>query len=394
MTTVVKWMAGRLLRLLPESLRGRLLPGRYGFAPTDVPPPISAPTTPIRLFIAPVNYAGQAHEWGRAAAAHLPGVGAVNLAFRTPDDFTHDSDASVPVGVWAASTRWQREVRQVVLGGFTHAIVESLRWPFGAPLDESVAGQVREMQRAGLRVAMLCHGSDIRLPSRHAPLNADSPFSGALSSTATLERGARESRRLLDRLGLPVFVSTADLLIDAPEAQWLPVVIDVETWRHDEQPLQSPRPIVAHAPSKGAMKGSDLVDPIAQRLHDEGLIEYRRIAGVSHDRMRDVYRSADVVLDQFRIGDYGVAACEAMGAGRVVIGHVNEGARQVASAAAGAPLPIVEATAATLEAVIRRVVADREWATEAAAAGPAYVRSLHDGRRSAEVLRPFLLSDA
>ncbi len=391
MTAALKWMAGRLLRLLPEALRGRLLPGRYGYSVADIPPPIEPPVTPVRLFIAPVNYAGQAREWGRAAAENLPGVGAVNLAFRTPDDFTHASDAVVPVGVWAASRRWQRALRRTVLGGFTHAIVEAQRWPFGAPLDESVRGQVRAMQRAGLRVAMLCHGSDIRLPSRHAALNPDSPFAGALATTADLERTALESRRLLDRLGLPVFVSTADLLIDAPEAAWLPVVIDVEAWRSDVAPLQSARPFVVHAPSKGAIKGSELVDPIAQALHDEGLIEYRRIQGVPHEQMREVYRSADIVLDQFRIGDYGVAACEAMAAGRLVVGHVNEGVRRAALDAAGTALPIVEATGATLEPVLRGIVADRAAAAVTAAAGAEYVRVLHDGRRSAEVLRPFLL---
>ena len=391
MTAALKWMAGRLLRLLPEALRGRLLPGRYGYAVAEIPPPIEPPSTPVRLFIAPVNYAGQAREWGRAAAENLPGVGAVNLAFRTPDDFTHASDAVVPVGVWAASRRWQRALRRTVLGGFTHAIVEAQRWPFGAPLDESVHGQVRAMQRAGLRVAMLCHGSDIRLPSRHAALNPDSPFAGALATTADLERTALESRRLLDRLGLSVFVSTADLLIDAPEAAWLPVVIDVEAWRSDVAPLQSARPVVVHAPSKGAIKGSELVDPIAQALHDEGLIEYRRIQGVPHEQMREVYRSADIVLDQFRIGDYGVAACEAMAAGRLVVGHVNERVRRTALDAAGTALPIVEATGATLEAVLRGIVADRAAAAVTAAAGAEYVRVLHDGRRSAEVLRPFLL---
>ena len=141
----------------------------------------------------------------------------------------------------------------------------------------------------------------------------------------------------------------------------------------------------------GAIKGSDLVDPVAQALHDEGLIEYRRIEGVPHDQMREVYRSADIVLEQFRIGDYGVAACEAMAAGRVVISHVNDGVRRAAREAAGYELPLIEATGSSLEAVLRGIVADPTTALAAAQAGPHFVRSLHDGRRSAEVLRPFLL---
>ena len=385
-------MAGRLLRLVPEALRGRLLPGRFSFIPSDVPSPIEPPRTPVRLLIAPVNYAGQAREWGRAVTEHLPGVGALSLALRTPGDFSHAADAVVPVGVWAASTRWQRDLRRTVLGGFTHVIVEAQRWPLGAPLDETVQGQVRDLLRAGVRVAMLCHGSDIRLPSRHAARNVESPFAGALgAATASLERSALQSKRLLDRLGLPVFVSTPDLLIDVPFATWLPVVVDVEAWRADTPALERARPVVVHAPSRGAIKGSELADPVAQALHDEGLIEYRRIAGVPHARMREAYGTADIVLDQFRLGDYGVAACEAMAAGRVVIGHVNEGVRHTVRHAAGRDLPIIEATGATLEAVLRGIVGDRESARATALTGPGFVCSLHDGRRSADALRPFLL---
>lgn len=394
MTEALKRIAGRILRLLPEGLRGRVLPRRYRYTVTDIPPPIVAPRTPVRLFIAPVNYAGQAREWGRAAAVHLPGVGALNLAVRMPDDFSHAADATVPVGVWTSSGRWQRELRDVVLSQFTHAIVEAQRWPFGAALDETVESQVRSMRRAGLHVAMLCHGSDIRLPSRHAALNPESPFAGALgAATTVLERGARESKRLLDRLGLPVFVSTPDLLIDVPEAAWLPLVIDVEAWRADSPPLGGERPVVVHAPSRGPIKGSELVDPVARRLHDEGLIEYRRITGVPHESMREVYRSADIVLDQFRLGDYGVAACEAMAAGRIVMGHVNEGVRRRVRETIDLELPIVEATGASLEAVLRGIVADSVDALATAREAPAFVRVLHDGRRSAEVLRPFLLAE-
>lgn len=395
MTAVLKRIAGHMLRLLPERVRGRVLPERFRYRVEDVPLAVEPPPTPVRLFIAPVNYAGQAREWGRAAARHLPGVGAVNLAVRMPDDFAHAADAVVPVGVWAASRRWHRDTRSSVLSGFTHAIVEAQRWPFGSPLVETVETQVHDMQRSGLSVAMLCHGSDIRLPSRHAELNSASPFAGAMgSATAVLERGALSSRRLLDRLGLPVFVSTPDLLVDVPYATWLPLVVDVDTWLTDVAPLGVQRPIVVHAPSRSTIKGSELVDPIAQALHDEGLIEYRRVSGIPHDGMRAVYRAADIVLDQFRLGDYGVAACEAMAAGRVVVGHVNESVRSRVRETTNAELPIIEATGASLESVLRRIVAERSRAISVARAGPSFVRELHDGRRSAEILRPFLIPES
>jgi hypothetical protein len=96
------------------------------------------------------------------------------------------------------------------------------------------------------------------------------------------------------------------------------------------------------------------------------------------------------MLDQFAIDTYGVAACEALVAGRLVVSHVSDGTRRTVRERTGLELPIIEARADRLESVLRDAVADRDRARSAAAAGPAFVRANHDGRRSADALRAFL----
>jgi hypothetical protein len=390
-TRAVKWIAGRILRLIPEGVRGRLLPGEFGFAPAEMPPPPIAPDGRVRLFIAPVNYAGQGWHWARAVDSHVAGAGAVNMVVRMRSDFGHPADNVVPLGFYAASTRWQRMQRNAVADGFTHVMIEAEKQPFGAILDESVASQARWLQKRGLRVVMLCHGSDIRLPSRHIALNHDSPFLDSLAAVSgVLERTARRNRELLDDLACPVFVSTPDLLLDVPSARWLPVVVDSGTWRTDTIPLSRQRPVVAHAPSSGSVKGSELIDPILRRLDDDGVISYLKVERVPFARMPSIYREADIVLDQVRLGDYGVASCEAMAAGRVVIGHVSEHARAHVLEATGRSLPIVESTAGDLEAVIRGILADPARFRAVARDGADFVSQVHDGRMSARVLESVL----
>lgn len=388
-----KWAAGRLLRLVPEPILGRILPGGFRYSMKDRPSPPVAPSASIRLYIAPVNYAGQGWHWARAVERHVDDAGAVNMVVRTGRDFRHPADHVVPLGVYAASRSWQRAHRRAVLSGFSHVLIEAEKQPFGAVLDETVPSQVRELDRAGVSVLMLCHGSDIRSPSRHIARYPDSPFLDSMAGIAPrLERIAQRNRRLLDELARPVFVSTPDLLADVPEARWLPTIVDPAQWASASVPLERARPIVAHAPSSAPTKGSDLIDPVLRRLDAEGLVEYRRIERVPFERMPEVYRDADIVLDQFRLGDYGVAACEAMAAGRVVVAHVSEVVREHVRSETGLDLPIVEASADTLEAVLRSLVASPDEAQATAAAGEAFVRAVHDGRRSAEVLRPFLES--
>ena len=121
-------------------------------------------------------------------------------------------------------------------------------------------------------------------------------------------------------------------------------------------------------------------------LEDEGLIEYRRVEGVPVDEMPGVYGTADIVVDQFGAADYGVAACEAMAAGRVVVSHIAQNVRDHVRRETSLDLPIVQADPETLRDVIVRLVEDRVEGRAAAAAGPAFVEAAHDGRLSAEVL--------
>lgn len=388
----LKWMLGRILRLVPEGVLARVLPRAFRFNARNLPPAPNAPDKAIRLYIGPVNWAGQGQQWARAVERYVPNAGAVSMAYHLRTEFGHPVDDPVPVGYYLASRSWQRRQYAAVREGFTHVMVEAERQPFGAVLDESLEQQVHRLLADGLGVIMLCHGSDIRLPSRHAAANAFSPFRDSLwDLTPRLERAAAQNRQLLDRLELPVFVSTPDLLLDVPYARWLPVVVDPAAWATTTVPLQRLRPIVAHAPSKTVVKGTDLIDPILRKLEREGLIDYRRVHGVPADEIVDLYRSADVVLDQFRIGSYGVAACEAMAAGRLVVSHVTEQVRAHVRSTVGLDLPIVESDATGLETVLRGILTDRDRYRERAKQGSDFVGAVHDGRMSAEVLRPFLL---
>jgi len=145
-------------------------------------------------------------------------------------------------------------------------------------------------------------------------------------------------------------------------------------------------PLVVHAPSQAAIKGSDTVDEVLARLVAEGLVRYERVSNASHDEVREVYRRADIMIDSLRMGGYGAAACEAMAAGRVVVSNAAAEYRSQLRDERGIDLPIVQADPGTLESVLRGVVADRAAARAIAAQGPAYVAAVHDGRESSRVM--------
>jgi hypothetical protein len=344
-----------------------------------------------RLLIAPVNSAGQGYAWARAAE-RLPDTAAANFAYRDPGDvFGFPADHAVPTSLFVSNRDWQRRQRAAIESRFTHVIVESGRQILGT--QGSPAEQVRELGAHGIRVALLWHGSDIRTPSVHAEHEPDSPFRlGRYKDTAKLEETALRNHRLIAETGLPTFVSTPDLLAFVPSATWLPVVVDPDRWAAAaaSPALTRERPVVVHAPSNAGLKGSELIADTMRRLHEEGVVDYREIHGVPADRMPAFYGEADIVLDQFALGIYGVATCEALAAGRLVVSHVGAGVRTEVVARTGRELPVVETSAAALEATLRDVVADPSRYRDIATRGPEFVRDVHDGRRSALALAPFL----
>lgn len=379
------------LTLIPDRLIGRVLPGSLRFEMSDIPRPLRATGGERRMLVAPVNWAGQGSEWARAAEEHLPGVTARSLAYRIGGEFGYHSDTVVPGGVYVASTSWHRAQKASVLESFTHVLVEAVRHPLGMVFGEPLHTQLRDLAARGIHVAMVCHGSEVRLPSRHLAHEPDSPFSDA-ASRDQIERTVSKNLQQLRALELPTFVSTPDLLQDVPFARWMPVVVDPALWAGGQAPLGRAVPVVVHAPSTASVKGTHLIEPMLHRLTDEGIIEYRPVKGVPHAELPALFRDADIVVDQFRIGSYGVAACEAMAAGRLVISHVNDQVRTAVHESTGQELPIVQARAAELEDTLRAVLDDRASYQAIAARGIGFVERVHSGAHSASVLQEFLHS--
>lgn len=377
----------------PMGLLGRLAARRlgrpnaaYSTAVTTFPA-ASFSDRAVRVLIAPVNYSGQGREWARALEQHNPAITARNMAIEVPAGFAYKADLEVPVPTYQNDRHWQLRQMEAAAQA-THLLLEAEEPPFGRLLGRSTARQLEALIDRGVDVAFMCHGTDIRLPSRHLERTPWSMYGDPSVYTPRLEYLALRNKELLDHFERTVFVSTPDLLADVENAYWCPVVVDPERWRFPQDhktPINGPLRVV-HAPSVAALKGTPLVMPTLERLHDEGIINYQLISGVSSSQMPAVYHEADILLDQFRAGSYGVAACEAMAAGCLVIGHVLNDVRETVQQSASRSLPIVEATAGTLEAVLRALADDHQELRAKQAESVDFVRNLHDGRFSAGVL--------
>ncbi|HEU4945778.1 MAG TPA: glycosyltransferase [Kribbella sp.] len=356
--------------------------------PTGVGTPAAErPATP-RVLIGPANSAGQAWQWARAIERHAPP--AVARSLMTTDRFSFRADHTATYQQYRNDVLWQIRFASYALREFTHILFESGRPMFGQRPAQLFDVDLPTLSTAGIAHGLILHGSEVRDPRRHRQRYPYSPFADERNGEVVrLQRVVDVMQQLLAGYDGSRFVTTLDLLEYVEDSQWLPVVVDPDQLASPHPVLDRRIPVVLHAPSRSALKGSLFVDPVLQDLDEQGLIEYRRVEGVPHAELMELVRDADIVIDQLLLGSYGVFACEAMAAGRVTVGHVADHVR----AQLPTELPIVEATPDDLREVLERLVEDRGPARKLAEAGPDYVRQLHDGRKSVEVLMPFLTGD-
>lgn len=345
------------------------------------------PAEPVRVWIAPANFAGQGRAWARALTEHVDGVGARNMSVQGVIRFETDQEVVTDIYRYPG---WQQEQEAYLLENYTHVLIEAERPVLGTRYGSTCEVEIDRFRAAGLSVALISHGSDLRIPSVHAANFAHSPFDDPSErSTSILQARAEQNARIVRDFDGPVFVSTPDLIDYAPQAIWCPTVVELDEWQDDWPVLQRRVPRVVHVPSNGRLKGSEYIDPVLQALADDGRIEYRSLRDLDREELRTEYEQADIVIDQVVMGLYGVASVEAMAAGRVVVGFVGDTVRRRIREATGLEVPIVEAVPETLREVMEGVLNDPDTARAVAARGRGYVRAVHDGRYSASVLTAF-----
>ncbi|MDX3237758.1 glycosyltransferase [Streptomyces sp. ME03-5709C] len=342
--------------------------------------------TRVRLGLGPANYAGQGAAYAQAISRLNEDVSVEVVMNQRPESFDYPADVYVDA---LRLTDLDVQVEQVhrIVGRYTHLLVDAFMPVFGLLNGDTVAGDLPALQRAGIKVGLLAHGSEIRHPGQHMERHEFSLFRDAPEGIARkLEKKAERNRRIAAECGLPLYVTTPDLLDDLPTASWAPLVVDVAAWASDHPVMERKRPVVMHAPSKRWTKGTDRIMPVLTEMHDRGLIDFRLAEGIAWAQMQDLVKECDLVLDQFTTGSYGTFAVEAMAAGKPVVGYISD---QVRAATDGA-LPIVGATPVTLREVLESLIEDREGTAAIGRASVDFAHTYHDGTWTAQVLSSFL----
>jgi glycosyltransferase involved in cell wall biosynthesis len=168
-------------------------------------------------------------------------------------------------------------------------------------------------------------------------------------------------------------VGSFDALRWVPQAEMIPPGLDLRSFT-PVTPSDRERPVVVHAPSNRARKGTEHVIAACAELP----VELDLVEGVPHGEARERYARADIVVDQLNAGWHGIFALEAMALGKPVVTRLKPDVVARAESAYGTKVPIVSATADTLVEVLRPLVADPALRRRVGAESRAYVERVHD----------------
>lgn len=346
------------------------------------------------ILLGATNSAGQANSW--AIALRKSGRAAQSLQIVGEESGSwFNADRTITRTQWKP-LEFRKKLFQEITKENSGVLLESMRPIFALNQSSLFTAQeglndLLDLWRAGLKVAVVFHGSDIRDQLHHAKMDELSPYRNPADPAKfeAVRKRADHTRliaRKLNRHRIKHFVTTPDLLHELPDATWLPAVIDIESFKTNTEIKSSVGPLkVLFLPSNGWLKSEGLVTPVLNQLEKEGVIKLIATGAVENSQMPALIESADVVIDRFD-GVVGVASIEAMAAKRLVIANV---AAWIYNMAEVTP-PVIHATPATLEDKLREIAGANFNHQQITDAGFTYVNKWHDGKESATRLNHWL----
>lgn len=139
---------------------------------------------------------------------------------------------------------------------------------------------------------------------------------------------------------------------------------------------------IVHAPTNRFLKGTEFIEEAIAQLRREGLdLQFTLIENLTHAEATAAYQQADLVIDQLRIGDYGLVSIEAMAMGKAVICFMR---KDLLPKYPG--LPIVSASPLTLTHTLRDLLHNPRLLQQLGRRGRAYAETHHDVSKAADKL--------
>lgn len=200
----------------------------------------------------------------------------------------------------------------------------------------------------------------------------------------------RKRIQTVDKYADLIYAVNPDILNVLPErAQFIPYAsVSMTEWTPkygDENPAI---PHIVHAPSNRKIKGTQYILDAFARLEQEGIcFRYTLVENMSNVKARQVYETADLLVDQLFAGYYGGLAVELMALGKPVICYMREADMRHLPEKMCQDMPIINATPNTIYDVLKDwITIYKDKLRLRGEASRRYVEKWHDPQKIAQKL--------
>lgn len=184
-----------------------------------------------------------------------------------------------------------------------------------------------------------------------------------------------------------IYVNDAEINSYVPEGIVVPRALDpqsLDRFKVPSKPSGSTPLLITHAPSKRAIKGTDEIIQVMNRLKKKGLpFEFQLVENKPHQEAMSLYSRSDIIIDQMRIGWYGVLSVEAMALGKPVVCYIRQDLKKELPS----PLPLVASDLDTLESDLEKLILDNELRSETSKRAQQFFSDTHDAHKIAVFLK-------
>lgn len=226
------------------------------------------------------------------------------------------------------------------------------------------------------KVFMEFHGSDIRWtfnrePYEHLELPKENPkrqkkIQKILKYVDGIILHDEELRKHLPETNTPIYI--------------VPLRLDIKRFTPIYPSEDVEEPIIVHAPSKRSNKGTEYLFEALK--HIKHPFKFVLVENKPQSEAIEIYKSADIIVDQLLAGTYGVFSIESMALGKPVIVNVNkEMQREFPD-----ELPLVSANTDTIVRQLESLITDPKRRRTIGIYSREYAEKYHDCKKNATIL--------
>lgn len=223
-------------------------------------------------------------------------------------------------------------------------------------------------------------GSDIRRPNFLSSINPYYKLAfNNQEENSQREASSRAVQEMFAHYGaIPFQTPEMNMYIDKqlfPKSYTLLQRLDIDCFEPVYPSIEQARPLIVHAPSSYATKGTNIILKVIEELKSSYSFEFKLIHNMPREEALKLIAQADIFLDQIILGGYGMAATEAMAMGKPVMAYIMP---EVYKMGLSSECPIFNTNPDNLKSNLIKIITDAHARRQLGEKGRQFVEEHHN----------------